>query len=32
MLNYSREPDAIFTGSEDLRQDLLQKIRTAIGH
>ena len=32
MLNYSRAPDAIFTGSEDLRQDLLQKIRTAIGH
>jgi spermidine synthase len=32
MLNYSKEPDAIFTGSEVLRQDLLQKIRAAIGH
>ncbi len=32
MLNYSKEPDAIFTGSDELRQDLLQKIRTAIGH
>jgi spermidine synthase len=32
MLNYSKEPDAIFTGSDELREDLLQKIRAAIGH
>ena len=31
MLNYAREPDGIFTGSERQVQSLLQKIRAAQG-
>jgi spermidine synthase len=31
MLNYSTAPDAIFTGSEELRESLMQKIRSAMG-